>query len=247
MQETEHGHILDLIPAYALGSLDADEMAQVTQHLPDCAACREELDAYQQVVDLLPLAAPGSAPSPLLKTRLMAGVGTPEHSLAKTARKPAPRLTGWARINEALQRLLAGPRWQPASLLLIAILAVGNLLLWRQLSLTTHDLEREIELSGTETAPEATGVIYVSTNGRNGTLIVEQLPPLTPEQQYQLWLVRDGERDNGGVFSVSENGYHSLQISSPRPLEEYGAFGITIEPAGGSPGPTGQRVLGTSS
>ncbi len=246
MQETEHGHILDLIPAYAVGSLDADEMALVTKHLPGCAACREELDAYQQVVDLLPLAAPDNTPSPMLKRRLMDGVGAAGQSLVEIDRGPAP-VTGWDRINEVIQRLFASPRWQPASLLLIAILVVSNLLLWRQLVSTTHNLEREIALSGTETAPQATGIVYISSNGRDGTLIVEALPPLSPEQQYQLWLIRDGERDNGGVFSVSDKGYHSLQISSPRPLEEYGAFGITIEPAGGSPGPTGQRVLGSSS
>ncbi|RJQ80137.1 MAG: anti-sigma factor [Desulfobacteraceae bacterium] len=31
---------------------------------------------------------------------------------------------------------------------------------------------------------------------------------------------------------------------SPRPLNSYRTFGITIEPRGGSPGPTGSKVLG---
>lgn len=246
MQAAEHGHILELIPAYALGSLDSEEMALATQHLPGCAACQEELDAYQRLMDVLPLAAPDSYPPPRLKTRLMARVASAGTPPVETASKPA-RFAGWARIHEAMQRLFASPRWQPVSLLLIASLAIGNLLLWRQLASTAHDLEREIKLSGTDIAPQANGIVYLSTDGREGTLIVEDLPPLTPEQQYQLWLIRDGERASGGVFSVSDKGYRSLQISSPRPLEEYGAFGITIEPAGGSPGPTGQRVLGSNS
>ena len=34
-----------------------------------------------------------------------------------------------------------------------------------------------------------------------------------------------------------------FSVDSERPLSEYGAFGITIEPADGSPGLTGEQVL----
>ena len=98
-------------------------------------------------------------------------------------------------------------------------------------------------LSGSEAAPEARGIIYISADGRNGTLVVDGLPTLGEEQQYQLWLIVDGQRDSGAVFSVNLEGYRGQQIEAPRPLRDYGAFGVTIEPAGGSPGPTGQRVL----
>ena len=82
--------------------------------------------------------------------------------------------------------------------------------------------------------------------GANGeaTLTITNLPPLTTEQQYQLWLIHDGQQDSGAVFSVDDEGWAEVTIDAQRPLTSYGAFGITIEPAGGSPGPTGQRVLG---
>jgi anti-sigma-K factor RskA len=57
-------------------------------------------------------------------------------------------------------------------------------------------------------------------------------------------LIRDGQRTNGGVFSVNPDGYASLELYSPLPLIQYQAIGITIEPWGGSPGPTGPKVLG---
>ncbi len=50
-------HIVDQIPAYALGILDEDETWEVTRHLASCQACQAELQDYQRVVDLLPLAA----------------------------------------------------------------------------------------------------------------------------------------------------------------------------------------------
>jgi len=67
---------------------------------------------------------------------------------------------------------------------------------------------------------------------------------LTTYKQYQLWLISDGEKANGGVFSVNQEGYGNLLVVSSKPLTEYSAFGITVVPEGGSPGPTGVKVLG---
>jgi anti-sigma-K factor RskA len=133
-------------------------------------------------------------------------------------------------------------------LVVVAVLVIGSLWLGGQLGGPGDAIEpgvlRTINLTGTEAAPEATGLLVVSLDGEHGTLVVDGLAPLGQEQQYQLWLIQDGQRTSGGVFSVSEEGYGSLWISSPEPLSSYGAFGITIEPAGGSPGPTGDKVLG---
>ena len=71
MTADTHAEIRDLIPAYALGNLDADEVADVTRHLADCASCRSELDAFGAVVDALALAAPEAAPSPEVRRRLL--------------------------------------------------------------------------------------------------------------------------------------------------------------------------------
>ena len=103
---------------------------------------------------------------------------------------------------------------------------------------------RIVMLTGTEAAPGVTGTIVITTAGESGTLVVDGLPSLDEARQYQLWLIRDGQRTSGGVFSVNPEGYGLLWISSPANLTSYGAFGITIEPAGGSPGPTGDKVLG---
>lgn len=247
MRNAEHEHILELIPAYALNSLDADEEVIVDQHLSGCEICRAELATYEAVVDVMPLAAPDATPSPALKERLMAQIkATPLPETAETI-SLAPSQSeggGWQRINEAMQNLLAGPRWRPVVLLFIIALVVSNVLLWQQLNEPSPDAWRRIRLTGSEVAPEATGIIYISADGQNGTLIVDKLPQLSPEQQYQLWLIQDGQRTSGGVFSVDDDGYRGIQIESPQPLQDFGAFGVTIEPAGGSPGPTGERVLG---
>jgi anti-sigma-K factor RskA len=249
MPNAEHDEILELIPAYALNSLDADEAAIVDQHLPDCETCQAELATYEAVVDVLPLAAPDATPSPDLKERLMARVKTvPDAETAAAVPQPPPEaeLSGWQSFREAMRNFLAGPRWRPAVLLLFIALVVSNILLWQQLNEPSPNAWRRISLTGSGVAPEATGIIYISADGQKGTLIVDRLPQLNPEQQYQLWLIQDGQRTSGGVFSVDTDGYRGIEIESLQPLQDFDAFGVTIEPAGGSPGPTGERVLGSN-
>jgi anti-sigma-K factor RskA len=238
-------HVSELIPGYVLGCLDPDELAQVEAHLPGCRVCQEELDSYQAVADELPLAVPMTMPPADLKRRLMDSVAGPQSGPAKAAGPAEPELSWWQRIERALQGLLARPLWQPLALLLILALALGNLLLLRQVIELSRAEPGTILLSGTEAAPQATGVIVLNQDASRGTLVAEGLPPLDPAQQYQLWLIDDGQRLSGGVFSVDDDGFGTLQLSGPQSLADYAAFGITVEPAGGSPGPTGTRVLGS--
>jgi len=81
-------------------------------------------------------------------------------------------------------------------------------------------------------------------NGDYGSLVVDHLATLDNGQQYQVWLSRDGERISAGLFSVNYEGYASLELKAPLPLILYDTIGITIEPTGGSPSPTGVKVLG---
>jgi anti-sigma-K factor RskA len=242
MRDADHDQFLDLIPAYALNSLDADDAQAVSRHLAGCEACQAELATNEGVVDVLPLAAAEATPSPALKGRLMDRIQA--QPVAEPAAK-ATELPWWQQAAADFQAWLAGPRWRPALLLAILILAIGNIYFWREATQPSPTAWRRIFLQGTEVAPEATGVIYISADGQNGAIIVDKLLQLDEAQQYQLWLIADGQRTSGAVFSVPADGYQTVLVESPRPLREYGAFGITVEPAGGSPGPTGDRVLGS--
>ena len=230
-------HVAEWLPAYVLNSLTQDEMSTVAEHLAVCPDCRAELRAYQQTADELPLALVLSAPRPALKARLMKEI----HSRKVKATAPA-RPTVWQQMAAFFRR--SAPAWAAA---LILVLALGNLLFWRRLNQITARQAtsmRVIELVNTADAPQSAGVMVMSPSGRYGSLVVSRLARLEAEQQYQVWLIKDGERTSGGVFSVGPGGYAVLELHAPIPLTEYQAIGITIEPAGGSPGPTGEKVLG---
>jgi len=230
-------HVSDLLPAYALGSLDADEASHVEEHLLSCWICRNESNAFQTVAEQLSLATPAASPSPDLKDRLLQRV--------QTARPQQPVLAQAARRSWP-ERLL--PVWGLASLGLIIALAAFNLSLWQRLNqlefVTAPGGMRAIPLNGTDEASGATGFVLVAADGRNGALVVDGLPPLDADRQYQLWLIRDGHRTSGAVFSTDEESYGGMRIKVAGSLLEYSAVGITIEPAGGSPQPTGVKVLG---
>jgi anti-sigma-K factor RskA len=176
-----------------------------------------------------------------LKGRLLAQV--------RSAPKPTwvePKQPLWRQLTSLWKR--AAPAWGAVAVILIVALGVANLLLRQQANDTQVESGgmRILTLYGTDSAPNATGTLVISVDGEYGTLIVDRLPALDDAHAYQLWLIRDSRRTDGGVFTVSDEGYGGLQISSPEPLSSYQEFGITVEPAGGSPGPTGDKVLGGS-
>ena len=43
------------VAAYALGALDPAEAEAFRAHLRNCAVCRDELEAFEAVIDTLPL------------------------------------------------------------------------------------------------------------------------------------------------------------------------------------------------
>lgn len=236
-------HISDLIPAYALGSLDPDEAAEVQAHLATCESCRAELRAYEDVMADLALSVPQVAPPPELKRQILTAVAS-----------PAPALSLATSPESWWRRLLAGLRTPAYAFAAVAAVVVLALLVSNITLLTrVRTLETEVAMSGplqtitlnaSDVTPDARAILVLSEDGKRGALIVDDLPPLDDTHEYQLWLITpDGKRDSGAVFSVDAGGYASIMVSNPMPLKDYVAFGVTIEPAGGSPGPTGPNVL----
>jgi anti-sigma-K factor RskA len=144
-----------------------------------------------------------------------------------------------------VERLL--PVWGAISLLLILALTIVNLALWHRLdrleSITSPGGMRAVALKPSGAAPNASGFVLIGADGRNGALVVDRLPPLDSARQYQLWLIRDGQKINGAIFSTDEAGYRGVRIEAPESLLNYSAVDITVEPAGGSPQPTGDLML----
>lgn len=229
-------HVQELLPAYVVGALDPDDAKRVDEHVMACGLCRQELDAFAVAADEIALWAPEVEPSREVKERLMQRV--------RNMRRDPPQQGATRRRWK--ERLL--PAWGLASLVLSVTLVAFNLVLWQRLqtleSITAPGGMQAIALAASETVPDASGFVIVGADGRNGVLVVDRLPALPDDQQYQVWLRRDGEQTSGAVFSTDETGYRGLRLQAPASLFEYATLEVTIEPAGGSAQPTGARVIG---
>ena len=89
-------------------------------------------------------------------------------------------------------------------------------------------------------AGAARGHVYVSAS-RGLFFAAESLPPLAAGRTYQLWTIVAGQPVSHGIFEPEGDG--RAQVLAQAPPGAVQAIAVTIEPAGGVPAPTGDKVL----
>ena len=90
--------------------------------------------------------------------------------------------------------------------------------------------------------PAAAGTVTTTADGAV-TLAVMNLPPPEADQTYQAWLIVGDTPISAGTFAVDVTGRALLTLSNP-PADAFDAFGVSLEPAGGSETPTEIVLLG---
>lgn len=107
--------IIELIPAFVLGALDADEAARVAAHITTCPRCRTEAESFREVVGLLPYASGALNPPPRVKRQLFARIAA--------ASDDAPAKTASASRPTAMPRSTRAGRWVlPAFAAMLALI-----------------------------------------------------------------------------------------------------------------------------
>lgn len=256
-----HDEIQALILAYVLDAVDDADRARVEQHLSQCADCTRVAADYRPIADLLPYAAAPVEPPADLKYRVLAAT-LPKARLAR-----APSLA--AQLSSVFSNLFRSPAFAVVAFVLVIALGVWNISLQNQIAqqaALTEQMHAEMSLQrdfmttiayangqptqlwGTQVASRAVGRLYGAPEETTLALIALDMPTLPAGRVYQVWLIdSSGNRTSGGTFRVDEQGRGWLIIRAPKPLSDYQGIGITEEPEGGSPWPTGEKMLGTSS
>ena len=236
----DHKQINELLPAYALGCLEDEDAGIVSEHLASCDTCIVRLSAYQHTVDLLSFGAPKVNPPEMLKKKLIGKI-QPKRLTDIKIQQPAKHLVWrdfWRKFS---------PVWAVASLAIIAALAISNLVQFQTAGkLGGEEVVQEmiiLKMKGTTKAPHADGTLVIGHNRLRGVLVASDLPVPDKDYQYQLWLIENGNRTNGGIFSVTPNGYAVVEVASPVSFLDFQSFAVTLEPAGGSPAPTGDQFM----
>jgi anti-sigma-K factor RskA len=100
------------------------------------------------------------------------------------------------------------------------------------------------DLVGTAPASSASGRYLWSDEENLGVLFLINLPQLSADRVYQLWLLREGGTPvSGGIFSPQADGSARLLVRTGDLGGTLSGMAITEEPAGGSETPTGEIVL----
>jgi anti-sigma-K factor RskA len=250
-----HAATRDLLGAFALGAVDAEEAAAVRAHLATCAECQAEIAELWLAVDSLPSTIEPMEPPPALRDRIAAAIAVEAASPA-----PAPPAPPVAPALEPASTIAPAPPapepvrkpasfwsratpWAAAAILLLlsAGLLVWNLRLREQIA--TAPVTETIALAPTDAAPEARGEVTYLPQDDLFILDVRDLPPLEPDQVYEVWLIgEDGVPAPAGIFDQPTD-QHAIVADRDR----YETLAITAEPGPlGTEAPTGEIVATAS-
>lgn len=256
----------ELLPAYALGALDGDELRELEAHLAaGCVECQAQLALWQGDLEELAASVTPIEPSDIVRHRVLAAarpdVG-PSRSVPAAPAAPSRRPRwGWLAAAAALALALWSGWGQIRLRDQVASLSHERDQLARQV--TTLQSERDlaradaqrmaqalgfitgpgvraIQLAGLGPTPDASGHAFVDPQRRQAVFYGSGLPALPADKSYQLWFITD-KPVSAGVFDVDPNGNGSLKVDGV--AEGVRTWAVTIEPRGGLPQPSGPKVL----
>ncbi|MFI6638684.1 anti-sigma factor domain-containing protein [Streptomyces sp. NPDC050504] len=244
--------------AYALGALSDGERAAFERHLTGCEGCAQEARELSATAGRLGLAT-AERPPARLKPEVLRRIAhvrqdgpvVAGHRAAWTGPLPVP-----ARVPAPPRRRVT-PRWALAACLAAAA-ALGGTVAWQQHQRAEEaqrqaqaDRSRLVTVAGVLAADDATARTGRLPGGGSGTVVVSRdldravfaasrLPGPPPGRVYQLWYDDgDGMRPAGLLDPDRPTGAVLLEggVGSAK------GMGITVEPAGGSPRPTGAPLM----
>jgi hypothetical protein len=241
--ELRHAEIQELLGAYALDAVDAEEAAVIDAHLAGCPRCRNEVAKHREAATLLSFS--GAAAPDGVWSRIAGGLveAPPPFELPRPVR-PRPR-------HRPPVRAFAAATAAAVAAAVIAVLGV-------EVVQQEHRIDRLAAISDRRGLDQAAAAAAVAPGARTvrlqsedrtdaadavvlpngqGYLVRAQLPRLGSDQTYQLWGVMGAQTISLGVLGGDPA---VTPFKAAGPLT---ALAITAERAGGAPAPTRAPVV----
>jgi anti-sigma-K factor RskA len=231
--------------AYALDAVDDIERATFARHLLECEPCRIEVAEFQEVAAKLTGA--DEPPPPSLRASVLAMVS---QTSQVSATDPAPR--------ESAPTLRTSPagraeRWRRATLGVAAAAVVAIATTWVVMDQRLSDEQaqvrslrsereriyavmnaRDVNMLGANMPGGGRIAAAVSAEERGGVAMLAGLSNPPAGQVYQMWVFTAGTTKSAALLPRGINGGTLAFDWAPGDK----AFGITLEPEGGSDAPT---------
>lgn len=233
-----------LTGAYVANALPADERRFFERHLAACPACAGEVDQLTEAAGTLAAAEEAPPPASMRAAVLDRIATTPQDPPVTDAHRPRRRRPGSALLSQRVLMPVA------AALALIAMITAATA--W---TLSTRVSELELAAEQMAALMNADDTQFSQAEGPGGSrvrvvmspglgtavVVVADMDPAPHEHTYKLWLHGDGPPRPAGTFDVGDDGTAIHLVSSDMTGVE--AIGVTIEPAGGSPVPSGEPIM----
>lgn len=229
-----------LAAALSVGSLDGADQAALQMHLTGCADCRRMAGEYMAAAARLPLALEPVAPHPELRGRLMRAVYA-EAAQARQHAASAQLSPWWRRVWQAVP----ASRAMTVTAAAAAVVLIG-LSSWAVASRQNGSATVAVALAASPAAPHAQAELTYQRGSGEAVLTASGLPSpstIVPRAAvYEVWLIRsNGSAVAAAYLSKDPDGTWSAAIHGDP--SAYSTVAATPEPAGGSPAPTGARVI----
>lgn len=224
----------ELLGAYALDALPAEEAASFRAHIANCPDHAARAAELRATASTLAATVDDVAPPPRLRARIADAV-------AATAEAPAPapsRLVDLDSRRAPSSRFagLAAPAW--GAIAAVLAIAVAGLIAWNvalQGGSTSDARVQAVTMLQQDTGATA-GFVVVFDDG-SASVVADALPRLDTAQVYQLWsLDESGQATSLGLMQYDDRGVANADITLDG--DNTRTVAITIEPAGGSDQPT---------
>ncbi len=251
-------HVEELLPFYALDALTEEERKEVEAYLAKHPEARAQAEEMSRAANTLPATVSPVEPAPRTKAALMARLAADERARSSVQIQPSPRVNRLESFFRSLSLAAAAIAiiWAIALNVQVirlrseiaklnnALAAQSNSLnqIIQKLPQATPPTTITVALKGTKSQPDAQGQLIADPGSQSAVLVVTGLPPLQPGKTYQVWLIGNAPV-SAGLLTVDANGQGVLIITSKESIGSFKSLGISVEPQGGSPQPTGDIVV----
>jgi anti-sigma-K factor RskA len=217
----------------AVGALEPADRGDMDRHLSTCTACTQLAAANADAVALLPLALEPVAPPARLRRNLMAQV----YAESVPASGPG-RFFNWRRLVTLIPSNRALTAAGAAALAAAVALAVWS----------TRPDERSYQLFGTPTERGVSGTLSFDPSQDTAVIDVRGLPQLaatagSAPRVYEVWLIPGAGAPLPAGFLTHQPSGGTWTAVINADIRKYQTVAATVEPYGGSPGPTGAPVI----
>jgi Anti-sigma-K factor rskA len=226
---------------YSLDIAEEPERGEIRAHLArGCAVCMAGVKRSMELTALVGAAAPPAQPSPKLRRRILASVGSndrrfnwvPVFALAAALLLIAVGASLLVRGNRAEATLLALTRAQSAEIARLT----------QAFAIVSGPRTTEVSFGGVQPRPPE-GKVFLNP-ARGVLLIASNLPRTSADKIYEMWIIPRGAKPvPAGLFQSQDDGSAMHVRPGIVDLASTAAVAVTVESQAGADQPTSTPLI----